>query len=107
MQHDSPAEPGISRRALLKSAGVAVAGATAGCAVLGAGAAEPPATNAPKSSGDRATYQTHAKGIRIFPGQWRPHYTWEQIVWISPSWPSQDYLWLDFPEALFTCAART
>jgi hypothetical protein len=23
-------------------------------------------------------------------------------VWISPSWPSQDYLWLDFPEAIFT-----
>ncbi len=48
------------------------------------------------------TYETHAKGIRILPGQWRPHYRWEQIAWISPSWPSQDYLWLDFPEATFT-----
>ncbi len=47
------------------------------------------------------TYETHAKGIRILPGQWRPHYPFEQIVWISPSWPSQDYIWLDFPEAIF------
>lgn len=48
------------------------------------------------------TYDTHAKGIRILPGQWRPHYPWEQIGWVSPPWPSQDYLWLDFPEAVFT-----
>ncbi len=48
------------------------------------------------------TYETHAKGIRILPGQWRPHYPFEQIVWLSPPWASQDYLWLDFPEALFT-----
>lgn len=50
----------------------------------------------------KETYETQAKGIRILPGQWRPHYPWEQIAWISPSWPSQDYLWLDFPEAIFT-----
>lgn len=48
------------------------------------------------------TYETQAKGIRILPGLWRPHYPWEHIAWISPSWPSQDYLWLDFPEAIFT-----
>ncbi|MBI3684665.1 MAG: hypothetical protein HY235_30210 [Acidobacteria bacterium] len=48
------------------------------------------------------TYETHAKGIRIVPGQWRPHYRFEQIAWISPPWPSQDYLWLDFPEAIFS-----
>ncbi len=48
------------------------------------------------------TYETQAKAIRILPGQWRPHYPWEHIAWISPSWPSQDYLWLDFPEAIFT-----
>jgi len=48
------------------------------------------------------TYETEAKGIRILPGQWRPHYPYEQIAWISPPWPSQDYLWLDFPEAVFT-----
>ncbi|MCL5742381.1 MAG: hypothetical protein M1541_00440 [Acidobacteria bacterium] len=50
----------------------------------------------------RETYATQAKGLRILPGQWRPHYRWEQIAWISPSWPCQDYLWLDFPEAIFT-----
>lgn len=48
------------------------------------------------------TYETHAEGIRILPGQWRPHYPFEQIAWISPPWPSQDYIWLDFPEAIFT-----
>jgi len=48
------------------------------------------------------SYETQAKGMRILPGQWRPHYPFEQIAWISPSWPSQDYLWLDFPEAIFT-----
>ena len=37
-----------------------------------------------------------------FPAGWRPHYPWEHIAWVSPSWPSQDYLWLDMPEAIFT-----
>lgn len=48
------------------------------------------------------TYETHARGVRILPGRWRPHYPWEQIAWISPPWASQDYLWFDFPEAIFT-----
>ncbi len=50
----------------------------------------------------KETYETEAKGIRILPGQWRPHYPFEQIAWVSPTWPSQDYIWLDFPEAIFT-----
>jgi hypothetical protein len=50
----------------------------------------------------KETYENQAKGLRILPGAWRPHYPWEHIVWISPSWPSQDYIWLDFPEAVFT-----
>ena len=48
------------------------------------------------------TREIHAKGIRIVPGQWRPHCPYEQIAWVSPPWPSQDYVWLDFPEAVFT-----
>jgi hypothetical protein len=52
-------------------------------------------------SARQETYETHAKGMRIIPGQWRPHYPFEQIAWVSPSWPSQDYIWLDFPEAIF------
>lgn len=40
-------------------------------------------------------------GIRILPGQWRPHCAYEHIAWISPSWSSRDYVWLDFPEAIF------
>lgn len=50
------------------------------------------------------TYETIAKGMRILPGQWRPHHPWEQIAWVSPNWPSQDYVWLDFPEAIFSDA---
>lgn len=36
---------------------------------------------------------------------WRPHYPFEHIAWISPPWPCQDYLWFDFPEALFANGA--
>jgi len=43
-----------------------------------------------------------ARGLRIFPGKWKPHYRWEQVAWIAPPWLSHDYLWLDFPEAIFT-----
>jgi hypothetical protein len=40
--------------------------------------------------------------IRIFPGAWRPHAPWEHIAWIGPPWDTDDYVWLDFPEAIFT-----
>ena len=82
---------GLSRRAFL--------GTTAGLASMGIAATglHSAAAQAPKE-----TYATIAKGIRIFPGHWRPHYEWEHIAWVSPSWPSQDYIWLDFPEAIFT-----
>lgn len=73
-------------------------------AFLGAAAAGFAALAAPQAAAQvqRDSYETHAQGIRILPGHWRPHYPWEHIVWISPSWPSQDYLWLDFPEAIFS-----
>ena len=48
------------------------------------------------------TVEGEVKGIRILPGQWRPHYDYEQIAWVSPPWDSQDYIWLDYPEAIFT-----
>ena len=35
------------------------------------------------------------------PGQWRPHDAFEHIVWIRPPWEWADYVWLDFPEAIF------
>lgn len=96
----SPTAPRhLTRRDFLRTGAVAAA--------LLAAHGEPPAQGQPAASRDsqqkRAdTYETHAKGIRILPGQWRPHYPWEQIAWVSPAWPSQDYLWLDFPEAIFT-----
>lgn len=74
--------PGLSRRRFLGAAASLVAVAA--------------------SAQPKETYENQARGIRIHPGQWRPHYRWEHIAWISPSWPSQDYLWLDFPEAIFS-----
>jgi len=92
-----------SRRAVLGAMGAA-AGTLAApnlsrAATGGAGAS---AAAAGKAAALEETYETHAQGIRILPGQWRPHYPWEHIAWVSPPWPSQDYLWLDFPEAIFT-----
>ncbi|MBI3849717.1 MAG: hypothetical protein HY298_05420 [Verrucomicrobia bacterium] len=86
----------LTRRAFLKSAGlttafVAIGGSLPVCCQPAAGAQKV-----------KDTYETHAKGIRILPGEWRPHYRWEQIAWISPAWPSQEYLWLDFPEEIFS-----
>jgi hypothetical protein len=49
-----------------------------------------------------SSYETVMKGIRILPGSWRPHFPWEHIAWISPPWASHDYVWYDFPEAIFT-----
>ena len=54
------------------------------------------------SVGVFAAQMPYEKGIRILPGQWRPHFPFEQIAWVSPPWSSQDYIWLDFPEAIFT-----
>lgn len=51
---------------------------------------------------DMASYETAISGIRILPGAWRPHYPFEHIAWISPPWSSHDYIWFDFPEAIFT-----
>jgi acetyl esterase/lipase len=53
------------------------------------------------SAGVFAGQMPYEKGVRILPGQWRPHCPYEHIAWISPSWPSRDYVWLDFPEAIF------
>ena len=39
---------------------------------------------------------------RILPGSWRPQYPWEHIAWINPPWDNEDFIWLDFPEAIFT-----
>lgn len=85
----------LSRRSVLKSA-------LAGCCLTGArmAQAQPNSPTSPPAPG--TTYDNQIQGIRILPGSWRPHYSWEHIAWISPSWPSQDYIWLDFPEAIFT-----
>ncbi len=40
-------------------------------------------------------------GIHICQGNWRPMFGSEHIVWVSPPWKSQEYLYIDFPEAIF------
>ena len=45
---------------------------------------------------DSITNQTH-----ISPGSWRPLFNSEQIFWISPPWSSSEYIYFDFPEAIF------
>lgn len=89
--------PPISRRGFLSSCGCAASAAL----YPGLAFAEPSKKRDAQPAAPKETYETHAKGIRILPGQWRPHYPFEQIAWISPAWPSQDYIWLDFPEAIF------
>ena len=94
----------ISRRAFLRASGATVALVTSAGAfsVKGQPTTASPAVPTGSTSKPAETYETHVKGIRILPGQWRPHYPWEQIAWVSPAWPSQEYIWLDFPEAIFT-----
>lgn len=85
-----------SRRSFLRRCALVSASLATG----GIARSAPAETASEKQAGD--TYETHAVGIRIVPGAWRPHYAWEHIAWVSPPWPSQDYIWLDFPEAIFT-----
>ena len=46
---------------------------------------------------DKAT-----EGVKILPGMWRPHFPYEQIAWVKPPWDLHEYIWLDFPEAIFS-----
>lgn len=95
-------QSGVSRRAFLKTTGATASLLSTGAITILGQAASPSSNTTVSVTTAKPTYDNDAKGIRILPGQWRPHYPWEHIVWISPSWPSQDYLWLDFPEAIFT-----
>ncbi len=55
---------------------------------------------------NKAFHDQITRGIKVFPGQWRPNFGSEQIAWISPPWPSprpeygQEFIYLDFPEAI-------
>ena len=50
---------------------------------------------------DKAVFDSIVNKINISPGLWRPMFHSEQIAWISPPWESQEYIYLDFPEAIF------
>ena len=39
--------------------------------------------------------------MHITPGKWRPLFNSEQIFWVSPPWASSNYIYVDFPEAIF------
>lgn len=86
----------LSRRRFVRCVGTSV-----GLVAIGGRAVTPGRAATAPAAPPADTYETHAKGIRILPGAWRPHYPWEQIAWVSPAWPSQEYIWLDFPEAIF------
>jgi len=45
---------------------------------------------------------SYPKKPLIAAGMWRPQYPWEHIAWISPPWGGDDFIWLDFPEAIFS-----
>jgi len=47
------------------------------------------------------TYNEAVEGIHICRGSWRPMFGSEHVVWVSPPWKSQEYLYIDFPEAIF------
>lgn len=47
-------------------------------------------------------YDKVVGGIHICRGCWRPMFESEHVVWISPPWESKEYIYIDFPEAIFT-----
>ena len=51
---------------------------------------------------NQVSYDSVVSQIHITPGLWRPMFGTEQIAWVSPPWSSQEYIWLDFPEAIFS-----
>jgi hypothetical protein len=55
----------------------------------------------PSIEDNLANFNSHVNKLKITPGQWRPMFNSEQICWISPKWGSQEYIYLDFPEAIF------
>jgi len=71
-----------------------------GLAVAGGVARSAPQTTTPPRS-------AAGPGLAILPGQWRPYFPFEQIAWIRAPWSDvlfPEYVWLDFPEAIFTRA---
>ncbi len=46
-------------------------------------------------------YDNFTHKMDIIPGMWRPMFGSEQVAWISPSWESEEYVWLDFPETIW------
>ena len=56
----------------------------------------------PSLEQNQILYDAVVEGIHITPGAWRPLFGTEHIAWVSPPWSSQDYVWLDFPEAIMS-----
>ena len=93
----------MGRRSWIRLAGMTAAGLgavnTAGKARAAEAASIAPAAPAAPS---KETYETQAKGIRILPGQWRPHYPWEHIA----SWYIETVHGADLPEFLIDARIR-
>jgi hypothetical protein len=56
---------------------------------------------APSYDENLKLYYSIVNKMHISPGRWRPLFNSEQICWISPPWASEEYIYLDFPEAIF------
>ena len=50
---------------------------------------------------NRAVFDSIRNQMHLCPGKWRPLFNSEQIFWVSPPWPSSEYIYVDFPEAIF------
>jgi hypothetical protein len=50
---------------------------------------------------NKAVFDSIRNQLHICPGKWRPLFNSEQIFWVSPPWPSSEYIYVDFPEAIF------
>ena len=57
---------------------------------------------APSIEQNQILYDSVVNGIHITPGAWRPLFGTEHVAWVSPSWSSEEFIWLDFPEAIFS-----
>ena len=90
----------LSRRKLLN---ISLSGMTAGAMWVVLPRQIRAQRSSPDAEGDLVRYyESTLRGIKILPGNWRPHYPWEHIAWVKPPWLTEDYIWLDFPEAIFS-----
>jgi hypothetical protein len=58
-------------------------------------------TALPSTEVNKSVFDSIRNQMHICPGKWRPLFKSEQIFWVSPPWASSEYIYVDFPEAIF------